>query len=385
MKKFPLKLDKSLQFRKEQNAFRELSGQKRLVDFSSNDYLGFAGNHQIFEDAHQILVEKDILKNGGTGSRLLSGNHVLYDLAEEKLKYFFETEAALIYNSGYDANLGFFSCIPQRNDIVFYDELSHASIRDGINLGKAKAYKFLHNDLEDLEKKIIRLRKTLDDTIIYIVTEAVFSMDGDIPDLLHLAELSEKYDCYLVVDEAHSVGVIGNSGKGLVEELGITDLVFARLITFGKALGAHGAAILGSKRLKDYLVNFARSLIYTTSLPPHSVATILAAIQFLEKEGVSELIKLQNNIQHFNSELEKRDLESLFIKGNSAIHSCIVPGNEKVKQVAFDLQLEGFDIKPILSPTVPKGQERLRICLHSFNSEEELNSILTLLKKEVFS
>ncbi|MFD0977469.1 aminotransferase class I/II-fold pyridoxal phosphate-dependent enzyme [Salinimicrobium gaetbulicola] len=385
MKKFPLKLDKSLQFRKEQKAFRELSGQKNLVDFSSNDYLGLAKNNQIFENAHRILVENDILKNGGTGSRLLSGNHALYGLAEEKLKYFFNSEAALIYNSGYDANLGFFSSVPQRNDIVFYDELSHASIRDGINLGKAKAYKFFHNDHEDLEQKIIRIKKTSIDAIIYIVTEAVFSMDGDMPDLRQLAEISEKYGCFLVVDEAHSVGVIGETGKGLVEELGVSDHVFARLVTFGKALGAHGAAILGSRKLKDYLINFSRSLIYTTSLPPHSVATILAAIQFLETDGVLEILKLQNNIQHFNSELEKRDLEPLFIKGNSAIYSCVVPGNEKVKQVAFNLQLEGFDVKPILSPTVPEGKERLRFCLHSFNSEEELNSTLTVLKKEILS
>ena len=385
MKKFPLKLDKSLQFRKEQKAFRELSGQKNLVDFSSNDYLGLAKNNQIFENAHRILVENDILKNGGTGSRLLSGNHALYGLAEEKLKYFFNSEAALIYNSGYDANLGFFSSVPQRNDIVFYDELSHASIRDGINLGKAKAYKFFHNDHEDLEQKIIRIKKTSIDAIIYIVTEAVFSMDGDMPDLRQLAEISEKYGCFLVVDEAHSVGVIGETGKGLVEELGVADHVFARLVTFGKALGAHGAAILGSRKLKDYLINFSRSLIYTTSLPPHSVATILAAIQFLETDGVLEILKLQNNIQHFNSELEKRDLEPLFIKGNSAIYSCVVPGNEKVKQVAFNLQLEGFDVKPILSPTVPEGKERLRFCLHSFNSEEELNSTLTVLKKEILS
>lgn len=385
MKKFPLKLEKSLQFRKDHKAFRQLGSQKNLVDFSSNDYLGFAGNLQIFEDAHIILRENDLFHNGGTGSRLLSGNHKIYELAEEKLEAFFNSEAALIYNSGYDANLGFFASVPQRGDFILYDELSHASIRDGINLGNAKAFKFLHNDLEDLEKRILKIRETSGESLIYIVTEAVFSMDGDMPDLLQLAKISEEYGCYLVVDEAHSIGVVGEAGRGLVEDKGISDLVFARLITFGKALGAHGAAILGSRQLKEFLVNFSRSLIYTTSLPPHSVATILAALNHLESEGPGEIAKLQNNIEHFNSEIDKRDLMSRFISGTSAIHSCVVPGNEKVKQVAATLQLEGYDVKPILSPTVPEGKERLRFCIHSFNSEEDLNSILTVLKSEIVS
>ena len=384
MKKFPLKLEKSLQFRKDQKSFRRIRPQRTLVDFSSNDYLGFAGNREIFHGAHEILIENDILKNGGTGSRLLSGNHIMYDLAEEKLKYFFNSEAALLYNSGYDANLGFFSAVPQRGDIVLYDELAHASIRDGINLGNARAYKFMHNDLEDLEKKIKRSKEASPEAIIYLVTEAVFSMDGDIPDLSKIAEISERDGCYLIVDEAHSMGVIGETGKGLVGELGLEDQVFARLVTFGKALGAHGAAILGSRELRDYLVNFSRSLIYTTSLPPHSVATILAALNHLDQVGLPELIKLQKNIEHFNSEIEKRDLQDLFIPGTSAIHCCVVPGNEKVKNLSRLFEEEGFDVKPILSPTVPQGRERLRFCIHSFNEEEDLNSILTVLKNELF-
>lgn len=382
MQKFPLKLEKSLELRKNQSAFRQLGKFSELVDFCSNDYLGFSGNHEIYEHAQKILMQQEFQRNGGGGSRLLSGNHGLYPLAEEKLRSFFNSEEALIYNSGYDANVGFFASVPQRGDFILFDEFSHASIRDGIRLSHAKAYKFIHNSLEDLEKQIKRIRENNGETLIYIVTEAVFSMDGDSPALVEMARLSQKYDCYLIIDEAHSVGVIGDAGKGLVEELKIEEQVFARLITFGKALGAHGSAILGSNKLKDYLVNFSRSLIYTTSLPPHSLATILAAVEYLETKGVGELVKLQKNIEHFNSEVEKRDLQELFILGTSSIHCCLIPGNEKVKRISSTLKEQGFDIKPILSPTVPKGKERLRFCLHSFNLEEDINSGLTILQKE---
>lgn len=379
MQKFPLKLEKSLQLRKQHNSFRKLGAQGSLIDFSSNDYLGFASNKEIFATAGQILQENGHLNNGSTGSRLLSGNHPIYSIAENELKFFFRSESAVIYNSGYDANLGFFSCVPQRGDLIFYDELSHASIRDGINLSKAKAYKFLHNDLEDLEKKIVRFKDDSFEGEIYIVTEAVFSMDGDIPELKRLAALSEKHSCYLIVDEAHSTGVIGEAGKGLVDELEIQ--VFARIITFGKAMGAHGAAILGSNDLRDYLVNFSKSFIYTTALPPHSVATILAATKYLQYDGLRAIEALRRNIAFFNSEIKIKGLVAYFIPGNSAIHSCLIPGNEKVKQAASYLQKEGFDVKPILPPTVPEGRERLRFCLHSFNSEIEIQNALSLVQK----
>lgn len=381
MQKFPLKLEKSLQLRKQHNSFRKLGSQGGLIDFFSNDYLGFAGREEIFEKAQRILQKYDLMKNGGTGSRLLSGNHELYTIAEEELKRFFHSEAALIFNSGYDANLGFFSSIPQRGDIILYDELSHASIRDGINLSNAKAYKFLHNDLKDLEEKILRFQNASFEGEIYIITEAVFSMDGDIPELRRMAELSKKNKCYLIVDEAHSTGVIGSDGKGLVRELGVEEQVFARIITFGKAMGAHGAAILGCNDLKDYLVNFSRSLIYTTALPPHSVATILAAVKFLQRDGLRAIEKLKHNIDFFNYEIKNKALEAYFIPGTSAIHSCLISGNERVKRAAFYLQKEGFDVKPILSPTVPEGRERLRFCLHSFNTELEIEKALSLVQK----
>lgn len=379
MQKLPLKLAKSLENRKQEKAFRSLKRSSSLIDFSSNDYLGLASSENIYNKAHEILKEYELLINGATGSRLLSGNHILYDLTENYLAEFHKTEAALIFNSGYDANIGFFSSVPKRGDFIFYDELVHASIRDGIAMSHAKAYKFDHNNSEKLKNKLSKIEKT-DDSEVYIVTESVFSMDGDMAPLEHFAKISEEFGAFLIVDEAHATGIFGEKGEGLVQELKIQDKVFARLNTFGKAPGCHGAAILGSKDLKNYLVNFSRSFIYTTALPPHSVATILAVYQEFEK-GISLIQQLKNNIQFFGSQVSQNNLLAHFLESKSAIQSCIIPGNEQVKYIAEILKKEGFEVKPILSPTVPKGRERLRFCLHAFNSEEEISRVLKILTK----
>ncbi len=394
MQNLPLKLKKNIDIRKQENAIRKLGFKKNLIDFSSNDYLGFSDLKQIYSATEKILTDFNLMRNGATGSRLLSGNHQLFSPAEDFIANYHSAESALLFNSGYDANIGFFSSVPQRGDLIFYDELAHASIRDGISMSRAKAYKFKHNDIADLRGHIERSRNINNDSEIYIVTESVFSMDGDIPDLRTLAEFAEKQKCFLVVDEAHATGVFGSDGAGLVQELGIQDKVFARIITFGKALGCHGAAILGSAALKEYLVNFARSFIYTTALPPHSVATILASYQYIknkpelaevnpEQVEVPEIKKLKQNIEFFKAEIVANKLQSFFTESNSAIQSCIIPGNEKVKNAASKLEAEGYNVKPILSPTVPKGKERLRFCLHSFNSREEISGVLKILVKLV--
>jgi 8-amino-7-oxononanoate synthase len=376
----PLKLEKSLENRKAQHAFRQLSMKQDLIDFSSNDYLGLAASEEIFDNTHKILKDYLSKKNGSTGSRLLNGNSRLYNDTEESVATFHKAEAALIFNSGYDANLGFFSCVPQRGDLIFYDELVHASIRDGIKMANSKAFKFLHNDLEDLREKIKRntVKTSINDQAIYIVTESVFSMDGDIPNLKELVEFADENNYFLVVDEAHAVGVFGNRGEGLLQQLKIEKKVFARIVTFGKALGVHGAAILGSNELKDYLINFSRSFIYTTALPPHSVGAIFAVYQYLSHIGeiTLEIIKLHKNISFFKTEALNYKLELDLIPGDSAIQCLEVPGNDNVKAMAVFLQEKGFDVKAILSPTVQKGTERLRICLHSFNSEIEIAGLL---------
>ena len=377
--KLPGNLIKKLDDRKQNNSLRQLPSFNNLVDFSSNDYIGFSKSETIFKSAHHYLIENEMIQNGATGSRLISGNHFLYQIAENFIGEFHEAESALIFNSGYDANVGFFSAVPQRNDVILYDELCHASIRDGIVMSNAKSYKFSHNDFEDLEHLIQKFPQAN----IYIITETVFSMDGDSPNMEELVQLSEKHNCYLIVDEAHTLGVFGENGEGLTQYLKLQDRIFARIMTFGKGLGCHGAVVLGSTELKEYLVNFARSFIYTTGLSPHSVATILISYQHLEIEK-ENIEKLRQNIVFFNQQKNLLGLKPMFVRSKSAIQSAIVPGNEKVKQLAQQLQDKGFDVKAILSPTVPEGQERLRFCIHSYNSEEEINQVLEFLRDFVF-
>lgn len=373
----PKKLQHKIEQRINSNSLRLLDTPTAMVDFYTNDYLGLANSPVVFEDTHAYLTEKGIRNNGATGSRLLSGNHPLYNTVEQQLSVFHNAEAALVFNSGYTANLGFFSAVPQRNDVVLYDVYVHASIRDGIKLSNAKAYAFNHNCLADLTEKLKKYNKA--ETTIYVVTETVFSMDGDIPELKKIATLCNAYNARLVVDEAHAIGVVGNSGKGLTEKLRLESLVFARIITFGKALGCHGAAILGSKALKEYLINFSRPFIYTTALPPHAVANIHIAYKHLNTATALQQ-KLAQNIQFFKSEIARLGMMDLFIKSNSAIHCIVISENEKVKYIAQQLQEKGFMVKPILSPTVPSGKERLRFCVHAYNTTEDITQVLTLLK-----
>ncbi|MDP2158933.1 MAG: pyridoxal phosphate-dependent aminotransferase family protein [Flavobacterium sp.] len=378
---FPDSLNKKLALREQNDSLRKLPSPSKLIDFSSNDYLGFAKNEDIFHQTHALLLERNLKSNGATGSRLLSGNHVLYTETEDYIAQFHQTEAALIFNSGYDANLGFFSSVPQRNDIILYDELCHASIRDGIQMSLAKSYKFNHNDVSDLENLLLKFQPAPETSgrnpqpdNIFIVTESIFSMDGDSPDLESIVRLAEKHNAYVVVDEAHALGVVGENGEGLVQKLKLQDKVFARIMTFGKALGCHGAAILGSQELKTYLVNFARSFIYTTGLSPHSMATILVSYRYLANN--TSLIQ-DYYCKMFSFVLQNAHNYHLHI---APIYTFLVPGNKRAKEVAQIIQQNGFDVKAILSPTVPEGKERIRICIHSYNSQDEIVALVKVLQ-----
>lgn len=382
MNQLPKSLANKLEERTQSNALRQLPLQKDRVDFSSNDYLGFSRNKSIFNQAHDYLVENDVIQNGATGSRLISGNFPLYDVVEEQIRQFHQSESALLYNSGYDANIGLFSALLQKGDVVLYDEIIHASIRDGVRMSLAKAYKFNHNNLQDLERKLARF--CTNNTTVYVVTESIFSMDGDTPDLVGLTNLCDTYQAYLIVDEAHAIAVKGEQGEGLIQSLILSDKVFARIVTFGKGMGCHGAVVLGSRDLKSYLVNFSRSLIYTTGLSPHSVSTIKAAYDYLQTEAFAkEQNTLNDIIAFFKSEMVRLGLVERFVASDSAIQCCILSGNDNVKNAAAFLQENGFDVKPIMSPTVPSNKERLRFCLHSYNSVAEISEVLELLSKFV--
>ncbi len=356
-------LDRKLNERKAVNAFRILKLTSGKTDFCSNDYLGIATNNL-------LKVDEGLFNNGSTGSRLLAGNYALVEEAEKYIAHFHKSETALIFNSGYDANVGLLSSILQRGDTVIYDYLSHASIRDGIRLSLAQSFSFAHNDMGDLERKLQHATGN-----IFIVTESVFSMDGDTCPLETLLELCEKYKAHLIIDEAHATGVIGEKGEGLVQHLQLPHKVFARVHTFGKACGCHGAVVLGSNKLRDYLVNFARSFIYSTSLPPHAVAIIKESYS-LFPAMMQERQLLQGLIQQFQS----AQLKFEKIVSHTPIQAVIVPGNDEAKNIAQRLQENNIDVRAILYPTVPKGKERLRIVLHSFNTKEELATLIGLLQ-----
>jgi 8-amino-7-oxononanoate synthase len=384
--KFPENLQHKLFQRQAANALRQLPVYGNRLDFASNDYLGFAQNATLFDAVHDFLNSRNSKTNGATGSRLISGNHSLYTETEAAIAQFHQAESALIFNSGYDANVGFFSAVPQRGDVILYDELCHASIRDGLQMSKAKSYKFNHNDSEDLQRHLEKWnsKRTAENHFeIYVALETVYSMDGDTPPLEEIVQLCEQYNAYLVVDEAHALGVMGEHGEGIVQYLNLQTRIFARIVTFGKGLGCHGAAILGSQELHTYLVNFARSFIYTTGLSPHAVATIHMAYQFLQQEQAT-VQALQTCIVHMNQEIKRLGLQPLFVYSKSAIHCAIIPGNDKVRAIAQSLQEAGFEVKPILSPTVPEGQERLRLCLHAFTPLESITAVVERLASTLF-
>jgi len=383
MPNFPKKLSQKLEQRQHKNALRKLSTSSRLVDFSSNDYLGLAKSDGITNHWESLVQKFNLNTHSATGSRLLTGNHPIHEAFEAFLAGFHGLDAALVFNSGYDANLGFFSAVPQRGDVIFYDEWAHASIRDGISMSKAQNYKFKHNDIADLSEGVLRIKKQgklQENTEIYVATESVFSMDGDSPNLLEISAFCEKEGIHLVVDEAHASGIFGD-GKGLVHELGLSENVFASVVTFGKALGQHGAAILGNENLIQYLVNFARSFIYTTALPPKEIASIWAAYLVLEQQGQKHIRGLKENIRFFLEKAETYGLQTHFIESTSAIQSMRCSGNDNAKATSDFLAEKGFDVKPILSPTVPLGMERLRFCLHTFNTNEEINQVLKSIQR----
>ena len=392
MKHIEKHLSEILQQRKEQSLFRSLRTKENLVDFCSNDYLGFSRKIKINSEIHSF-------PSGATGSRLLAGNTSFVEDLEQEIADFHGAEAGLIFNSGYDANVGLLSCIPQKNDILITDELIHASMIDGARLSYATKYKFKHNDVEDLEKRIgiaqapqppegeLKLDSMIpplgvgatDASGLFIALESVYSMDGDLAKLSEISDLCERYGANLIVDEAHATGVFGKNGRGLVCELGLEDRIFARIITFGKALGCHGAIVLGSKVLRDYLINFARPFIYSTAAPHHTHESVRQAYQLLKSPNFSNE-KLHCLINFFKKiSLQIPDLQ--LIESPSAIQCIIISGNEKCRFMASELQKSGLDIRPILSPTVPIGKERLRICLHDFNTEEEIFRIFEVLKR----
>ncbi|HTE31846.1 MAG TPA: aminotransferase class I/II-fold pyridoxal phosphate-dependent enzyme [Chryseolinea sp.] len=374
MKAIDTILEERLEQRSVKGLLRSLTlGDPARIDFASNDYLGLARSKTLFDDIRDDVDRLGDKTNGSSGSRLLTGNSPLIEEVEAMLSTIFISEATLIFNSGYTANLSVLSSLPQRGDTIIYDEYAHACMKDGARLSMAKRLSFRHNDLDDLEAKL-----KVAQGHIFIAVESIYSMDGDECPLREIVALARAFGAKIILDEAHSTGTMGAGGAGLAVSLGLEKQIAVRIYTFGKAMGIHGACVAGSTQLKRYLINFARPFIYTTAPDPHSIIAIRCSFKYLRNH-----LYLQDQLKEIiGAFVENTQGCSGRTRSTSAIQGFICPGNENVKEAARKLQDQGFDVRAILSPTVPAGAERLRICLHTYNSMQEVSAIaqqLTLL------
>ena len=368
-------LSQRLRKRFNENSFRTLRpADFSKADFSSNDYLGFARSGKLADACNHAWARAQSQGEarfiGSGGSRLLSGDSTYAHYLEEIIAEFFGSDSALIFNSGYTANLALFSALPSRSGTVIYDDLIHASVRDGIRMSGCRAWSFRHNDLNHLEDLLVKSNGEK-----WVVAETVYSMDGDTPDLKKMVELCEYYNAALILDEAHSGGIYGEHGSGLIAQYGLEKRVFARLFTFGKAFGVHGAAVCGSHTLINYLINFARPFIYSTALPLHDLTAIRCSLNHAQ-EAEQERVALKRLVDYFRIAVSASALRPKLIQSETPIQGIIIPGNQEVRRVAEACQQAGLDARPVLSPTVKAGSERLRIILHSYNSTTEIDKLI---------
>jgi len=355
------KLQKKIEDRIEQGTLRSLPSYEGMIDFVSNDYLGLS------------TVKSKFSSPGSTGSRLIAGNSRSIEEIESNIASFFNWNSALCFNSGYTANLAIFSSIPQKGDIVLFDQCIHASTRDGIRLSLAQSYSFKHNNLEDLK----RLLDKFSGSTIYIAVEALYSMDGDFCPLKELTDLSLKYNSKIILDEAHSCGIYGGNGKGLSAELDLDNQIYIKLVTFGKAYGGHGACVLSESDIKTYLINFARPFIYSTALPYSDYQFMLDVISC--KEQNDNCSKLSKNISLFREHVNQ---DLLFSDSKSPIQIIRMREINQLKEIETSANLLNIAVKVIYSPTVLVGQECIRVCIHSFNSVEEIKLLAGVIKSQ---
>ena len=382
---FDLDLKERLDSLREQNLFRELRrvdspqspriqmNGRALLNFSSNDYLGLA-NDSILKEAAIRAVEK--YGAGSGASRLICGSLAPLHELEEALADYKKTEAALTFSTGYATALGTICALLGKEDIVILDKLVHASIVDAARLSGAKIRVFAHNDLNDLEDKLKWATSNSHHSSpatrhILIVTESIFSMDGDAAPLREMVELKNKFGVWLMVDEAHATGIIGQNGRGLAEALGVAGQIEIKMGTLGKALGAGGGFICGSRTLIDFLVNSARSFIFSTAPVPAAAAAATAAIRFVQSaEGESRRKKLFARVTELQSQIANR---------KSQIQSAIVPmilGDEdKAIEAAVTLREQNIFVPAIRYPTVARGKARLRITLTAAHSSSEISRL----------
>lgn len=330
---------------------------KKLLNLSSNNYLNIADNQAITQEFLDNVG--NTYSFGSASARLLTGTLPVYQELEELLSSLYGKESALLYNSGYHANVGISSALNQKGDVIFSDKLNHASIIDGMRLSDGKFFRFPHNDMHALEKLLERERKNFNNA--FIITESVFSMDGDIEDLKKIVELKKKYNCIMIIDEAHAFGVFGEKGLGVAEELGIIDDVDLLVGTFGKAIGSMGAFVTGSKTMIDFLINKSRSFIFSTALPPINIAFSKWIIETQIPKTAQKRKNMLNLAKKFGSQ--------------SHIIPVVIGENKDTVDLCEVLFHNGYFTLPIRPPTVPVGTSRLRLSLTADIREEELQTL----------
>ena len=380
----PKKLfEKELKEAEAQNLRRELKelstaqGSKTTVDdsdlinFSSNDYLGLA-NHPALVVAAFACAQK--YGWGSGASRLISGSFIPHRELEEYCASFLGHEAALLYGSGYSANTGALTALLGKDDTVFADRLTHASLLDGVRWSGAKLIRFDHNDTDDLSRRIEK--EKIGRGKIAIVTEGVFSMDGDKAPLAKIADIADRCGAILIVDDAHGFGLFGEKGKGVVDEAGVTDRVGLHIVTFGKSAGASGGIVAGSRSLIDGLINFSRAFIYSTAPPPATAAAAMAGLEIINSEKGDMLrSSVMANVAAMN-DAGKKFLKE---KSETPILPFYLPGEIDVFDVSKRLREAGFYAPAIRPPTVPKGLERLRVSVTAAHSKEDCQGFVEAL------
>lgn len=364
-----------LKARQDMGCLRELRVYEGLLDFQSNDYLGMAKNPDLHAAIQKGMGQGQAYGwNGASGSRLISGNTRFLESLEQSLADFHEAEAGLLFGSGYDANLALYSALAQTQQVFFCDALLHASIIDGLRLGKAQKVLFNHNDLEDLENK---LKAHRGQAPAFIVVESIYSMDGDAAPLLELQALAQAHHAHLLVDEAHAGGVFGPQGKGLVPALGLSKHCYARVITFGKAWGQAGAVVLGTPTLRQYLINFARPFIYSTAPSPAQQWGLFQGIPIMAQADTARA-QLMENVAFFKANIRSPHWKN----SNSAIQVFVHSDTNFLKQKARQLERDGFAVKAILYPTVAKGAERLRVSLQAWHQKSDIKTLIERIEHE---
>jgi 8-amino-7-oxononanoate synthase len=368
------RIEEELQSRRENNLYRETiayprSGEevevegRRLLNFSSNDYLDFANHPDLKEKAIEYTRRYG---TGSTASRLVTGTLTIHQELENRLAAFKDYPEVLLFGSGYLANTGVIPALVGRSDYIIADKLVHASIIDGILLSRANFYRFDHNDVPDIKR---RLEKIPADSRILIITESIFSMDGDRAPLEEIANLAEEYEALFMVDEAHAGGIFGENGAGLVNALGLQDRVDISMFTLSKALGAYGGAIACGETMKKYLINTARSFIYSTAPPPAVLGSVMAALDLL-KEKPDLGARLLINSDYFRDRLKEAGLQTG--DSTSQIVPVIIGDSKKTLRFSNALKEDGILAVAIRPPTVPAGSARIRFSISLAHSKKRL-------------